>query len=31
MGHAAVKTVNEEFSRQALLSRLCDQVESMAL
>lgn len=29
MGHTAVKTVNEEFSRQALLSRLCDQVESM--
>ena len=29
MGHAAVKAVNEEFSRQALLSRLCDQVESM--
>jgi glycosyltransferase involved in cell wall biosynthesis len=30
MGHTAVKTVNAEFSRQALLSRLCDQVESMA-
>jgi colanic acid biosynthesis glycosyl transferase WcaI len=29
MGHAAVNTVNAEFSRQALLSRLCDQVERM--
>jgi glycosyltransferase involved in cell wall biosynthesis len=29
MGHAAAKTVNDDFSRQALLSRLCDQVESM--
>jgi hypothetical protein len=29
MGYAAVKTVNDEFSRQALLSRICDQVESL--
>jgi colanic acid biosynthesis glycosyl transferase WcaI len=29
MGRAAVKIVNEEFSRQALVTRLCDQVDSM--
>ncbi len=30
MGHNAAKTVTAEFSRHVLLSRLCDQVESLA-